>query len=88
MLATSRFCTTCGANLGWDEQQPAKQQRPTSGLAKFGTVLFALGVLCMIGGPVAILITSPTEQSYTPMIPWAVTGLVGIIAGLSLMFRD
>ena len=74
--------------MGGDKQQPAKEQKPTSGLAKFGTVLFTLGVLCIIGGPVVILIMSPTEQSYTPIIPWAVAGLLGIIAGLSLMFRD
>ena len=88
MPPTTKFCTTCGANLGGNKQQPTREQKPTSGLAKFGTVLFTLGVLCIIGGPVVILIISPTEQSYTPMIPWVVAGLLGIIAGLSMMFRD
>ena len=88
MPATTKFCTTCGANLGGDKQQPAKEPKPTSGMARFGTVLFALGVLCIIGGPIVILVMSPTAQSYTPMIPWVVAGLLGIIAGLFMMFRE
>ena len=88
MPPASKFCTTCGANMGRDKQQASKEPKPTSGRAKFGSVLFALGVLCIIGGPVVILIMSPTEQSYTPMIPWVVAGLLGIIIGLPLMFRD
>lgn len=51
-------------------------------------MLFALGVLCTIGGPIVVLIMSPTEQSYTPIIPWVIAGLLGTIAGLFMMFRD
>jgi len=93
MLSSSGFCTSCGAQLGQMGQmgqrsaQPAKPPKPMSGWAKFGTVLFVLGVLCIVAGPVFIMLRPEAEQSTSTLIKTIAAGGVGLIIGLPLMFK-
>jgi hypothetical protein len=67
--------------------QQEKQHKPTSGPAKFGTVLFVLGVLCIIGGPVLIMLRPEAEQSTSLLIKVIAGGGLGLLIGLPLMFK-
>jgi hypothetical protein len=87
MPPASGFCTNCGAQSRQARQQPAREGKPTSGWAKFGGALFALGVLCIIVGPVTLLLMSPDEQTTGPMIKYLIAGALAIIIGLPLMFK-
>ncbi|MBM3119840.1 MAG: zinc ribbon domain-containing protein [Chloroflexi bacterium] len=87
MPPASGFCTNCGARLSWDSRQPATAGKPASGWSKFGGALFALGVLCIIIGPVTLLLMSPDEQTTGPMIKYLIAGALAIIIGLPLMFK-
>jgi len=87
MPSSSGFCTNCGAQVGMGTRQPVKQRKPTSGWAIFGGMLFALGVLCIIGGPVLIILKPEAEQSTSLLIKWIVAGGVGLMIGLPLMFK-
>jgi len=93
MLSSSGFCTNCGAQLGQVGQMgqgmapPVKQHKPTSGWAKFGTVLFILGVFCIVAGPVFIMLRPEAEQSTSTLIKVIAAGGVGLIIGLPLMFK-
>ena len=68
-------------------KQPIKQRKPTSGWAKFGTVLFVIGVLCIVVGPIFVMLKPEAEQSTSLLIKWIVVGGVGVIIGLPLMFK-
>jgi hypothetical protein len=87
MPSSSGFCTNCGAQFGQVAGQPVKQRKPTSGWAKFGGVLFVLGVLCIIAGPILVMLKPEVEQSTSLLIKWIVVGGVGVIIGLPLMFK-
>jgi hypothetical protein len=67
--------------------QPIKQQKPMSGWAKLGTVLFVLGVLCIVIGPVLIMLRSEAEQSTSLLIKVLAGGGLSLIIGLPLMFK-
>jgi hypothetical protein len=87
MPSSSGFCTNCGAQFGQGARQPVKQHKPTSGWAKFGTVLFVLGVICIVAGPIFIMLRPEAEQSTSLLIKFIVAGGVGLIIGLPLMFK-
>jgi hypothetical protein len=95
MPSASGFCTNCGAQFGQapmqppfqSPAQPAKQHKPTSVWAKLGTVLFVLGVLCIIGGPVLIMLRPEAEQSTSLLIKVLAGGGLGLLIGLPLMFK-
>ena len=84
---TSGFCPNCGAQLGQASRQPARAGKPTSGWAKFGGALFALGVLCIIIGPVTLLLMPPAEQAPGLMMRYIMAGALAIIVGAPLMFK-
>ena len=73
--------------MGQRSAQPAKPPKPMSGWAKFGTVLFVLGVLCIVAGPVFIMLRPEAEQSTSTLIKTIAAGGVGLIIGLPLMFK-
>ena len=93
MTSSSGFCTNCGAQVGGvprqpgQPRQPVKQHKPTSGWARFGTLLFVLGVLCIVFVPVWIMLKPEAEQSTTLLLRWIVVGGVGLLIGLPLMFK-
>lgn len=87
MPSSSGFCTNCGAQVGMGTRQPVKQRKPTSGWVIFGGMLFTLGVLCIIGGPILIILKPEAEQSTSLLIKWIVAGGVGLMIGLPLMFK-
>jgi len=92
MPSSSGFCTSCGAQVGWGmQQQPppqVKQQKPTSGWAKLGTALFVLGVLCIVVGPVVIMLMLTEEEQTTGLLIKVIAaGGFGVIVGLPLMFK-
>jgi lipoprotein signal peptidase len=87
MPSSSGFCTNCGAQFGQIAGQPVKQHKPTSGWAKFGTLLFVLGVICIVAGPIFIMLRPEAEQSTSLLIKWIAAGGVGLIIGLPLMFK-
>jgi len=87
MSSSSPFCSNCGAQVGLGTKQPVKQRKPTSGWAKFGGALFVLGVLCIIAGPILVMLKPEAEQSTSLLIKWIVAGGVGVIIGLPLMFK-
>jgi hypothetical protein len=68
-------------------QQPVKQHKPTSGGAKFGTALFVIGVLCIIIGPIFIMLRPEAEQSTAQLIRYLAVGGLCLIIGLPLMFK-
>jgi hypothetical protein len=68
-------------------QQPVKQHKPTSGWAKFGTALFVIGVLCIIVGPILIMLRPEAEQNTTQLIGCIAAGGFGLLVGLPLMFK-
>jgi len=72
---------------GGGTRQPVKQRKPTSGWAKFGGTLFVLGVLCIIVGPVLIMMKPEAEQSTALIIRYVVIGALGVVIGLPLMFK-
>jgi len=73
--------------VGLGTKQPIKQRKPTSGWAKFGGTLFVLGVLCIIVGPVLIMMKPEAEQSTALIIRYVVIGALGVVIGLPLMFK-
>jgi hypothetical protein len=91
MSPSSGFCTNCGAQLGQGygpgAPQPIKQHKPTSGWAVFGGMLFTLGVLGILAGPILMMLKPEAEQSISTMIKWIVAGGVGVMIGLPLMFK-
>jgi hypothetical protein len=87
LSSSSGFCPNCGAQVGGVTRQPVKQRKPTSGWAIFGGALFAIGVLCIIGGPILIILKPEAEQSTSLIIKWIVAGGVGLMIGLPLMFK-
>jgi hypothetical protein len=91
MPSASGFCTNCGAQFGQapgqPPVQPAKQHKPTSGWAKFGTFLFVVGVLCIVGGPILIMLRPEAEQSTSLLIKVIAAGGLGLVIGLPLMFK-
>ena len=90
MPSSSGFCTNCGAQVGVGTRppgQPVKQHKPTSGWAIFGGMLFVLGVLCIVAGPVFIMTRPEAEQSTALLIRVIVIGGLGLIIGLPLMFK-
>jgi len=94
MPASSGFCTNCGAQFGFGQQpagqratQPARPRKPTSGWAIFGGALFVIGVLCIIAGPVFVMLKPEAEQNTSDIIKWVAAGGVGLIIGLPLFFR-
>jgi hypothetical protein len=87
LSSSAGFCSNCGAQLGGGTRQPVKQHKPTSGWAKFGGVLFVLGVLCIIVGPVLIIMKPEAEQSTSLLLMYVVIGALGVIVGLPLMFK-
>jgi len=91
MSSSSGFCTNCGAQVGWGAKPPpapVKERKPASGLAKFGTVLFVLGVLCIVIGPVVIMLLLPEEeQNAGLLIKVIAAGGFGVLVGLPLMFK-
>ena len=87
MPSSSRFCTNCGAQFGQGVRQPVKQHKPTSGWAKFGTLLFVLGVICIVAGPIFIMLRPEAEQSTSLLIKVVAPGVVALIIGLPLMFK-
>jgi hypothetical protein len=52
-----------------------------------GTVLFVLGVLCIVIGPVLIMLRSEAEQSTSLLIKVLAGGGLSLIIGLPLMFK-
>jgi len=67
---------------------PVKQHKPTSGWAKVGTALFVLGVLCIVVGPVVIMLMLPEEEQTTGLLIRVIAaGGFGVILGLPLMFK-
>jgi nitrate reductase gamma subunit len=93
MAPASRFCTSCGQYLGWDQQQGwdrqqlVKEHKATSGWAKFGNFLFAVGVLCVVIGPIVLLVMPATEHTSTSLIQVIAAGVVCIFIGLPLMSK-
>ena len=92
MPSSSGFCTSCGAQLGgWGMQQPppapVKEHKPTSTWAKIGTGLFVLGVLCIVVGPILIMLRPEAEQTTDLLIKVVAAGGFGLLVGLPLMFR-
>jgi len=94
MPATSGFCTNCGAQAGFSQQpagqyatQPAKPSKPMSGWAKLGAALFVISIICIIGGPILVMLKPEAEQSTSDIIKWVAGGGVGLIIGLPLFFR-
>jgi hypothetical protein len=87
LSSSTGFCANCGAQLGGGTRQPVKQRKPTSGWAKFGGTLFVLGVLCIIVGPVLIMMKPEAEQSTALIIRYVVIGALGVVIGLPLMFK-
>jgi hypothetical protein len=87
LSSSSGFCPNCGAQLGGGVQQPVKQHKPTSGWAKFGTALFVLGVLCIIIGPIFVMLKPEAEQSTAQLIRYLAVGGGCVIIGLPLMFK-
>jgi hypothetical protein len=88
MPSTAGFCTNCGAQFGQAAPyQPVKQQKPTSGWGIFGGALFTIGVLCIIAGPVLIMLKPEAEQSTSDLIKWVAAGAVLLIIGLPIMFK-
>ena len=87
MPSSSPFCSNCGTQVGLGTRQPVKQRKPTSGWAKFGGTLFVLGVLCIIVGPVLIMMKPEAEQSTALIIRYVVIGALGVVIGLPLMFK-
>ena len=91
MPSSAGFCTSCGAQMGWGMQQPpppVKQQKPTSSWAKIGTALFVLGVLCIVIGPVVIMLMLTEEEQTTGLLIKVIAaGGFGVIVGLPLMFK-
>jgi hypothetical protein len=99
MPSASGFCTNCGAQSGpppgqfpfQTPYQPSapqvRQHKPMSGMAKFGTVLFVLGVLCIVGGPILIMLRPEAEQSTSLLIKVLAGGGLGLLIGLPLMFK-
>jgi hypothetical protein len=95
MSPSSGFCTNCGAQssqafgqgFGPAASPPAKQHKPASGWAKFGTVLFILGVILIVAGPVYIMLQPEAEQSTSMLIKVIAAGGIGLLFGLPLMFR-
>ena len=87
LSSSSGFCPNCGAQVGGGMQQPVKQHKPTSGWAKFGTALFVLGVLCIVIGPVFIMLRPEAEQTTGLLIKVIAAGGFGVLVGLPLMFK-
>ena len=89
MSSSAGFCTNCGAQAGQaaPQQQPVQQQKPASGWARVGTVIFALGVLIIIAGPVFLMLRPEAEQSTATLIKVVIAGAVVLIIGLPLMFK-
>jgi hypothetical protein len=87
MSSSSGFCTNCGAQFGLGVKQPVKEHKPTSGRAKFGTMLFVLGVLVVIIAPIVIMLRPEAEQSTAQLISYLAVGGVCLIIGLPLMFK-
>jgi predicted amidophosphoribosyltransferase len=99
MPSASGFCTNCGAQFGQTPVQPpfqppyqppvqqVKQHKPMSGWAKFGTFLFVLGVLCIVIGPVLIMLRPDADQSTSLLIKVVGGGGLGLLIGLPLMFK-
>jgi predicted amidophosphoribosyltransferase len=87
MPSSSGFCTNCGAQVGMGTRQPVKQRKTTSGWAIFGGALFALGVLCIVAGPIFIMLKPEAEQSTSLLVKYLVIGGLGVIIGLPLMFK-
>ena len=85
--SSSPFCTNCGQPFGQAAKQPAKQHKPTSGLAIFGGALFVIGVLMIIGGPVWVMLKPAVEQSTSEIVKWVAAGLMGLIIGVPLFFK-
>ena len=67
--------------------QPVIQHKPASGWSKLGTVLFALGVLIIIAGPIFLMLRPEAEQSTSTLIKVVIAGGVVLIIGLPLMFK-
>ena len=67
--------------------QPVIQHKPASGWATLGTVLFALGVLIIIAGPIFLMLRPEAEQSTSTLIKVVIAGGVVLIIGLPLMFK-
>jgi hypothetical protein len=95
MSPSSGFCTNCGAQsgqglgpgFGQAAGPPAKQHKPTSGWAKFGTFLFVIGVILIVAGPIFIMLRPEAEQSTSTLIKVVAAGGVALIIGLPLMFK-
>lgn len=99
MAPASRFCTSCGQYLGWDQQlgwnqqqgwgrqQLVKEHKATSGWAKFGNFLFAVGVLCVVIGPIVLLLRPSSAHTATSLIQVIAAGAVCIFIGLPLMSK-
>ena len=87
MSSSSGFCTNCGAQFGLGVKQPVKERKPTSGRAKFGTMLFVLGVLVVIIAPIVIMLRPEAEQSTAQLIRYLAVGGVCVSIGLPLMFK-
>ncbi|GEM_PF-2564654 len=87
MSSASGFCTNCGARVGPGTAQPVKQSKPTSGWAKFGTGMFIIGVLCIVLGPIVIMLRPEAEQTTTMLIRCLAVGGLFVIVGLPLMFK-
>ena len=71
----------------WQPVQPVKQHKPTSGWAILGTMLFIIGVLLIVAGPVFIMTRPEAEQSTSLLIKVIAVGGLGLIIGLPLMFK-
>jgi len=82
---TSKFCTSCGAPFESNRRQPGRQPQQTSGWAKFGGAMFVLGVLCIVIGPVLLLLMPQSEQSTRQLIICIAVGVLIMIIGLPLM---
>jgi len=90
----TRFCGNCGISLNWPAQQHTQQStqkvRATSGWAKFGKVLLILGILCIVIGPLAVLVMAHGEFdaiNLSLIVRSLITGVLNISVGLSLMRR-
>ena len=46
-----------------------------------------LGVICIVAGPIFIMLRPEAEQSTSLLIKFIVAGGVGLIIGLPLMFK-
>lgn len=73
--------------MGLGTKQPVKERKPTSGWSKFGAALFVLGVLCIIIGPIFVMLKPEAEQTTAQLIRYLAVGGVCVSIGLPLMFK-